>query len=66
MKFLRTLFASLMVGTAAKAAEPSNTKNPADMMREMRIMWLKTIPEKGSWRSLTPSAQAEREWFSFS
>jgi hypothetical protein len=62
MKFLRTLFASLMVGTAAKAAEPSNTKNPADMMREMRIMWLKTIPEKGSFKSETEVVAVLMDW----
>jgi len=62
MKFLRTLFAGLVAGTAAKAAEPSPAKSPSDMMREMRIMWLKTIPEKGSYKTETEVVAVLMDW----
>lgn len=43
MKFLRTLLAGLFSSTAAQAAP---TKDPAEMMRQMRLGWLSRVPEK--------------------
>lgn len=62
MKILRTLFAGLIAGSVAKAAEPTPAKNPAEMMREMRVAWLKTVPEKGSYKSPNEVVAVLMDW----
>lgn len=62
MKFLHTLFAGLIAGTSAKAAEPSPAKAPSEIMRDMRVMWLKTIPEKGSYKTETEVVAVLMDW----
>lgn len=46
MKLLRAIFAGLITGASAKAADPAPAKNPSDMMREMRTAWLTKFHEK--------------------
>ena len=62
MKFLRTLFAGLMTSTVANAAQPTATKSPAEMMRDMRTGWLTRVPEKGSYSSEDEVVAVVMDW----
>lgn len=50
MKLLRTLFAALGFASTAGAAQPAPVKDPAEMMRQMRMAWLTRVPEPGSYK----------------
>ncbi len=62
MKFLRALFAGLFTTPAAKAAEPTPTNSPAEMMREMRTAWLTTVPERGTYKSNDEVVAVIMDW----
>lgn len=62
MKLLRTLLATLVAAMTSNAAELTPEKNPAEMMRQLRIGWLKTIPEKGSYKTEADVVAVVMDW----
>ena len=58
MKFLCALFAGLFASTTANAAPP----NPADAMKEMRLMWLTRVPEKESYKNKDEVVAVLMDW----
>lgn len=49
MKFIKSLFASIVGATTLQAAAPAPVQNPAEMMRQMRLKWLTTAPAAGTY-----------------
>jgi hypothetical protein len=62
MKILRSLLAALIGGAALKANQPSAEKSSADVMREMRIAWLKTVPAEGSYKTKDEVVAIVMDW----
>ena len=62
MKFLRSLLAVLIGGAAVKANQPAPEKNSAEVMREMRLAWLTTVPAAGSYKTKDEVLAVLMDW----
>jgi hypothetical protein len=62
MKILRSLVAALVGGVAVKASQPAPEKGSAEAMREMRVAWLKTVPEADSYKTKDDVVAVVMDW----
>lgn len=62
MKFLKSLFASIVGATTLQAAAPATVQNPAEMMRQMRLKWLTTAPAAGTYTSENEVVAVLMDW----